>query len=159
MLPSWISQFRVYCIISKLAQLNSYSTIKYESIQVVNCSLLEIHETHYANKLCWYLVQQCTKLHHFMFEFSKIFWGGAHRAPSPDPSPRFFSGFALDARATPSMLGRFAPSARASPSMSPHQRMHIRYHTGTSFYSTSSPALDSRSVVCISFAVMLARMI
>ena len=24
-----------------------------------------------------------------------IFWGGAHRAPSPDPSPRFISGFAL----------------------------------------------------------------
>ena len=23
------------------------------------------------------------------------FWGGAHRAPSPDPSPRFLSGFAL----------------------------------------------------------------
>ena len=31
----------------------------------------------------------------FKFEFSKIFWEGAHRAPSPDPSPRFFSGFAL----------------------------------------------------------------
>ena len=31
----------------------------------------------------------------FKFDFSKIFWGGAHRAPSPDPSPRFFSGFAL----------------------------------------------------------------
>ena len=31
----------------------------------------------------------------FKFDFSKIFWGGAHRAPSPDPSPVFFSGFAL----------------------------------------------------------------
>ena len=31
----------------------------------------------------------------FKFEFSKIFWGGAHRAPSPDPSPRYVSGFAL----------------------------------------------------------------
>ena len=31
----------------------------------------------------------------FKFDFSKIFWGGAHRAPSPDPSLRFFSGFAL----------------------------------------------------------------
>ena len=31
----------------------------------------------------------------FKFDFSKIFWGGAHRASSPDPSPRFFSGFAL----------------------------------------------------------------
>ena len=69
-----------------------------------------------------------------MFEFSTIFWGGAHRALSPDPSPAFSRGFALDARATPSMLGRFEPSARASPSMSPHQRMHIRYHTGTSFF-------------------------
>ena len=29
------------------------------------------------------------------FDFSKIFWGGAHRAPSPDPSPRSSSGFAL----------------------------------------------------------------
>ena len=27
--------------------------------------------------------------------FQKIFWGGAHGAPSPDPSPRFFLGFAL----------------------------------------------------------------
>ena len=31
----------------------------------------------------------------FKFDFSKIFWRGAHRAPSPDPSPRFFSGFTL----------------------------------------------------------------
>ena len=31
----------------------------------------------------------------FEFDFSKIFWGGARRTPSPDPSPRFFSGFAL----------------------------------------------------------------
>ena len=27
------------------------------------------------------------------YEFSKFFWGGAHRAPSPDPSPRSISGF------------------------------------------------------------------
>ena len=31
----------------------------------------------------------------FKFDFSKIFWGGAHQAPSTDPFPRFFSGFAL----------------------------------------------------------------
>ena len=37
----------------------------------------------------------CTKMNDFKFDFSKIFWGVAHRAPSPDPSPRFFSGFAL----------------------------------------------------------------
>ena len=29
----------------------------------------------------------------FKYDFSKIFWGGAHRAPSPDPSSRFFLGF------------------------------------------------------------------
>ena len=36
------------------------------------------------------------KMNSFKFDFSKIFWGGAHRAPSPNPSPRLFSGFALD---------------------------------------------------------------
>ena len=41
-------------------------------------------------------LQIYTKLHGFHFKFSKIFWEGAHRAPSPDPSPRFFSGFALE---------------------------------------------------------------
>ena len=41
------------------------------------------------------LPQICTKMNGFKFDFSKIFWGGAHRASSPDPSPRFFSGFAL----------------------------------------------------------------
>ena len=73
------------------------------------------------------LPQICTKMNGFKFDFSKIFWGGAHRAPSPDPSPRFFSGFALGSgfalnsqalcnRASPSILGRFAPSIWASPS-------------------------------------------
>ena len=32
----------------------------------------------------------------FQVRFFKIFWGGAHRASSPDPFPRFYSGFALD---------------------------------------------------------------
>jgi hypothetical protein len=73
-----------------------------------------------------------TRLHCFKYEFSNIFWGGAHRAPSPDPSPRFFSGFALgsgfalnsqalrafdsgfalDSRASRSIHGSFAPSIR-----------------------------------------------
>ena len=52
------------------------------------------------------------------FEIPKIFWGGAHRAPSPDPSPRSFSGFALDSgftlksqalRALDSGFARFRP--------------------------------------------------
>ena len=52
----------------------------------------------------------------FKFDFSKIFWGGAHRAPSPDPSPDF-SRASPSVQASPSILGRFAPSTRASPSI------------------------------------------
>ena len=69
------------------------------------------------------LPQICTKMNDFKFDFSKIFWGGAHRAPSPDPSPRFFLGlrprFGLRPQfsgASRLRLGRFAPSIRAPPS-------------------------------------------
>ena len=58
----------------------------------------------------------CTKMNGFKFDFSKIFWGGAHRAPSPDPSPAF-SRASPSVRASPSIPGRFAPSTRASPSI------------------------------------------
>ena len=78
-----------------------------------------------------------TRLHGFKFKFSKIFWGGAlwggaHRAPSPDPSPdlsraapsvrsspSIFRRIAPLVRASPSVLGRFAPEIRASPSICP----------------------------------------
>ena len=59
-----------------------------------------------------------TKLNYLKFEFLKIFWGGAHRASSLDPSPRSFSGFALDSgfalksralRALDPGLARFGP--------------------------------------------------
>ena len=52
----------------------------------------------------------------FKFDFSKIFWGGAHRAPSPRTPPPAFSRASPSVRASPSILGRFAPSTRASPS-------------------------------------------
>ena len=42
----------------------------------------------------------------FKFDFSKIFWGGAHWAPSPDPSPNL-SRALPSVRASPSILGRF----------------------------------------------------
>ena len=32
-------------------------------------------------------LQLYSKMHGFKYEFSKFFWGGAHRAPSPDPLP------------------------------------------------------------------------
>ena len=41
-------------------------------------------------------LELCTRLHGFKYEFSKIFWGGAHRALSPDSFPRSISGFAFD---------------------------------------------------------------
>ena len=55
----------------------------------------------------------------FKFDFSKIFWGGAHWAPSPDPSPQFFSGFALgsgfalNSRVLPALDSGFALDTRA----------------------------------------------
>ena len=61
----------------------------------------------------------CTKMSGLKFDFSKIFWGGAHRAPSPDPSPRFFSGFALgsgfalNSRALRALDSGFALDTRA----------------------------------------------
>ena len=62
------------------------------------------------------LPQICTKMNGFKIDISKIFWGGAHRAPSPDPSPRL-SRASPSVRTSPSILGRFAPSTRASPSI------------------------------------------
>ena len=60
-----------------------------------------------------FLFQMYTRLHRFKFKFSKIFWGGAHRDPSPDPSPEF-SRAAPSHRASPSILGPFAPSTPTS---------------------------------------------
>ena len=55
--------------------------------------------------------QVYTRLNYLKFEISKFFWGGAHRAPSPDPSPAL-SRASPSIRASPSNLGRFAPSFR-----------------------------------------------
>ena len=62
--------------------------------------------------------QVYTRLNYLKFEIPKILWGGAYRAPSPDPSPAL-------SRASPSILasfsnlGRFAPLIRASPDSDP----------------------------------------
>ena len=58
--------------------------------------------------------QVYTRLNYLKFEIPKIFWGGAHRAPSPDPSPALCRA-SPSIRASPSNLGRFAPSILASP--------------------------------------------
>ena len=62
--------------------------------------------------------QVYTRLNYLKFEIPKIFWGGAHRAPSPDPSPAL-SRASQTIRASPSNLGRFALSIRASPDSDP----------------------------------------
>ena len=51
------------------------------------------------------------------YNFEKFSGGGAHRAPSPDPSPAS-SRASPSVRVSPSVLGRFAPSTQASPSNS-----------------------------------------
>ena len=61
-----------------------------------------------------FLLQLYSRLHGFKYEFSKVFWGGAHRSPSPDPSPAQARA-PPSIRASPSILGRFAPSVRALP--------------------------------------------
>ena len=93
-MPSWISGFRVYWIISRIAQLNSYSTIKYESIQAVTVCLLEIHETHYANKL-WVVLISGTTMHQiapFHVWIFKNFLGRGSPSPLPRPLPPLILG-------------------------------------------------------------------
>ena len=51
----------------------------------------------------------------FIFDFSKIFWKGTHRAPSSDPSS-VFSLASPSVWALSSFLGRFTHSIRSSPS-------------------------------------------
>ena len=75
------------------------------------------------------MLQICTKMNGFKFDFSKIFWGGGSVSPLPRPllgspqaspsvwaSPSVLGRFAPSTRALPSILGRFAPLIRASPS-------------------------------------------
>ena len=58
-------------------------------------------------------------MHGFIYEFSKIFWGGAHRAPSPDPHS------SAQSQASFSILGRFASSVQAAPSIHPFNIFNI----------------------------------
>ena len=66
-----------------------------------------------AGKKYRFSLQLYTKMHGFKYKFSKIFWGGAHPAPSPDFSPAQSWASPL-IRASPSILGRFAPSIGSS---------------------------------------------
>ena len=66
---------------------------------------------------------QYTRLNDLKFEIPKIFWGGAHRAPSPDPSPTLSQALP-SIRASPSNLKRFVPSIRASPDSDPQLLKH-----------------------------------
>ena len=64
----------------------------------------------------WY-----TKMHGFKYEFSKFFWGGAHRAPPQTPYP-------AQSQASPSILGRLACSVRAASSIYPSNMFNNPIH-------------------------------
>ena len=80
------------------SKIEQFSEIKY-SISI--CSWMWVIELVLEPcKLLFYfkcLPQICTTMKWFQVRFFFIFWGGAHRAPSPNPFPLpgFFSGFAL----------------------------------------------------------------
>ena len=79
------------------------------------------------------LLQISTKMNDSKFDFSKIFWGGVHRAPSPDPSPRFFSGFALgssfalNSRALLALDSGFALDTRALRALDSGFALNFRF--------------------------------
>ena len=58
-----------------------------------------------------------TRWHYLKFEISKFFWEGAHRAPSPAPSPRSFSGFAIGFGLSPQNSGASRPRCRTKPNI------------------------------------------
>ena len=91
-----------------------YVSAKLNNFQKSNIQYRFVHEcgqsNMFSNHACCCLIQMFASNMHqnewfFKFDFSKIFWGGAHQAPSPDPSSRFHSGLRPWARASPSILG------------------------------------------------------
>ena len=82
----------------------------------------------------------------FKFDFSKISWGGAHRAPSPDPSPRFFlgfalgSGFALNSRALRALDSGFALDTRALRALD--SGFALNFRLGTLVWPPQNKFLD-----------------
>ena len=92
------------------------------------------------------MLQICTKMNGFKFDFSKIFWGGAHRAPSPDPSPRFFSGFALgsgfalNSRALRALDSGFALDTRALRALD--SGFALNFRLGTLVWPPQNKFLD-----------------
>ena len=82
----------------------------------------------------------------FKFDFSKIFWGGAHRAPSPDPLPRFFSGFALgsgfalNSRALRALDSGFALDTRALRALD--SGFALNFRLGTLVWPPQTKFLD-----------------
>ena len=97
------------------AKLNNFQTSNIEYRYFHECGQLSM----VSNHACYHLLQMFASNMHqnewLQVWFSKMFWG-AHRAPSPDPSP-VFPRVLLSIRASPSILRRFAPSTRASPSI------------------------------------------
>ena len=60
-------------------------------------------------------------MHGFKYEFSKFFWGGAHRAPPQTPLP-------AQSQVSFSILGRLASSVRAAPLIHPSNMFNPYLH-------------------------------
>ena len=73
------------------------------------------------------------------FDFSKLFWGGTHRAPpqTPPQIPALVSSWA-----SPSILIRFAPSTWVSPSNIARFALLIRASIGAFGFAPSKRFLD-----------------
>ena len=77
------------------------------------------------------LPQICTKMHGFKIDFSKIFWGGAHRAPVsllPRPLPPFFSGLRPRFGLRPPFSGASRPRLGLRPPFSGASRPRFGLH-------------------------------
>ena len=92
-----------------------YFSAKLNNFQKSNIQYRFVHEcgqlNMFSNHACCCLFQMCAPNMHqnewFQVRFLKIFWGGAHRAPSPDPSPVFLWA-SPSVWASPSILRRFS---------------------------------------------------
>ena len=99
------------------AKLNNFqkSNIQYRFVH--ECGQLNMFSNHAGCCLFQMFASNMHQNEWFQVRFFKNFWRGAHRAPSPDPSP-VFSRVSSSVRASPSILRRFASSTRASISPS-----------------------------------------
>ena len=81
----------IFCLSNACCCLNEENIVKVKYINKIMFSMFYLKNPLNAR----FRFQVYTRLNYLKFEISKFFWGGAHRAPFPDPSlflglrPRF----------------------------------------------------------------------